>query len=53
VTVRGGADGLSKTFSCIIDDKIMRSGFSIAHLLLVLNQKNGRLSLRLDARLFR
>jgi hypothetical protein len=42
-------DALPKTYSCIIDDKVMRRGFSIAHLLLALNQKSDRLSLRLDA----
>jgi hypothetical protein len=46
-------DALPRTFSCAIDDKVMRSGFSIAHLLLALNQKSDRLSLRLDVRLFR
>jgi hypothetical protein len=42
-------DALPRTFSSALHDKVMRSGFSIAHLLLALNQKSDRLSLRLDA----
>jgi hypothetical protein len=42
-------DALPRTFSCALHDKVKRSGFSIAHLLLALNQKSDRLSLRLDA----